>query len=62
MTAPITGSRLGGIKSTARRRAEKAEGMAFARAWREKNRGRDWAIPADAVVRPVCPHCRQVLA
>jgi len=35
---------------------EKLEGMAFARAWREENKGRDWSLePAR------CPTCQRVL-
>jgi len=45
-------------KAQATRRAEKEEGMAFARAWREANRGRDWSLePAPAC----CPTCNRVL-
>ena len=60
MSAPLSGLALGQLKSITTRRAEKAEGMAFARAWRETNRGRDWSIPAGAVARTICPTCLQV--
>ncbi len=62
MNAPLTSRALGYAKALATRRAEKAKGMAFARAWRERNRGRDWTLPANPIVRPVCAHCQQVIA
>lgn len=37
--------RLGAVKGAAQRRREKDEGMAFAREWRERNRGVDWSLP-----------------
>lgn len=50
-------SREGGLKGAAVRRAEKAEGMAFARAWREAHRHVDWeAIVLAEAGLPVPPH------
>ncbi len=35
-------------------RVEKAEGIAFARAWRERRRGTDWAHRVDGCLCPLC--------
>lgn len=45
--------------ATARQR-KREEGLAFARAWRESNKGRDWSLPAST--RIVCATCNQVVA
>lgn len=43
------------LKAHDSRRAEKIEGMAWARAWREANNGRDWSLPATFACK--CPTC-----
>jgi hypothetical protein len=44
-------------KAHQQRTKDKIEGMAFARAWREANKGRDWTVPEGATL--VCACCGQ---
>lgn len=57
--ASIKGLGRGRLKSATTRAAEKAEGMAFARAWREANKGRDWTLPANFACK--CPNCGSIM-
>lgn len=57
--ASLAGLPAARAKAHAQRTAEKIEGMAFARAWREANKGRDWTVPKGAKI--VCACCGQVV-
>ena len=39
------GGKRGAARGLATQRAEREAGLAFAREWRERNRGRDWSVP-----------------